>query len=431
MKEEHRPSVFIETHGCKLNQADTQVLARQFAQAGYSLAEKASLADVYVLNTCTVTHVADRKARQALREARRGNPKAVIVATSCYAQRAPQEFSQIDGVDLILGNAQKDLVVRSVSQLLDIPEVPRSTGEDQPEAAVTSLRARAMVKIQEGCDQVCAYCVVPKVRGRERSVEPGVLVAHVGRLVAEGYQEVVLTGTQLGTYGSDLGVAPLAGLIREILRQTSAPRLRVSSLQAQELNSELLDLWADPRLCPHFHLPLQSGSAAVLKAMRRRYSPRQYTEAVEAIRRRVPHAAVTADVIVGFPGETEDQFQETYDLCRELRVAGLHVFPYSTRPGTTAAYLSPTVEEKVKRIRMEKMLALARELAHSYRRRLLGTTGSVLWENSYAKAGAQVWTGLTGDYVRVATFSDQALHNRITATILERQDSQVVWGKVA
>jgi len=425
------PAIFIETHGCKLNQADSQALARRFAQAGYCLVDEPGQADVCVVNTCTVTHIADRKARHALRDAHRRNPKAVVVATGCYAQRTPHQLAHLDGVALVLGNTQKDIAVDRVNQVLGLPEVSCSTGTAQPQGAVAPLRTRAMVKVQEGCDQVCAYCIVPKVRGRERSTHPDSVVTRIQRLVAEGCQEVVLTGTQLGTYGFDIPGVSLAGLIRRILQQTSVPRLRVSSLQPQELDPELLDLWDDPRLCPHFHLPLQSGSATVLKAMRRRYSPRQYVDAIEAIRQRLPRAAVTTDVIVGFPRETVEQFQETYELCREARFTGLHVFPYSTRPGTTAAYLEPKVEAREKRRRMDKMLALAREQGHSYRRSLLGTTRPVLWETSRSVAGDRVWSGLTDDYVRVATVSPQPLYNRITPTVLERQEGEMVWGRIA
>ncbi|MFC1935685.1 tRNA (N(6)-L-threonylcarbamoyladenosine(37)-C(2))-methylthiotransferase MtaB [Chloroflexota bacterium] len=427
---ERPPAVFIETHGCKLNQADSQALAWRFAQAGYCLVEETAQADVCLVNTCTVTHVADRKARHALRDARRHNPHAVVVATGCYAQRAPHQLAQLDGVNLVLGNTQKDILVNQVNQLLDLPKASCSTGTPRSEEAVASLRTRAMVKIQEGCDQVCAYCIVPKVRGRERSIHPDVVVALIQRLVAEGCQEVVLTGTQLGTYGFETPGPSLAGLINRILRRTSVPRLRVSSLQPQELSPELLDLWDDSRLCPHFHLPLQSGSAAVLKAMRRRYSPQQYVDAVEGIQQRVPRATVTTDVIVGFPGETEERFQESYQLCQEVRFAGFHIFPYSARPGTSAAHLEPKVEAREKRLRMVTMLALAREQVHSYRQSLLGTTCPVLWETSRSVAGAQIWSGLTDNYVRVATVSPQSLCNRITPVALEHQEAGVVWGRV-
>jgi threonylcarbamoyladenosine tRNA methylthiotransferase MtaB len=242
---------------------------------------------------------------------------------------------------------------------------------------------------------------------------------------------VVLTGTQLGTYGFEVPGASLTGLVRRVLGETPVPRLRVSSLQAQEVTPELFDLWSDARLCPHFHLPLQSGSATVLRAMRRRYSPQQYLETVELIRQRLPEASVTADVIVGFPGETERDFRETYELCSRAGLAGVHVFPYSARPGTSALYIEPKVGEQEKRNRMRKMLALAGEQAHAYRSGLVGSVRPVLWEASRLAGDATAWSGLTDTHVRVATVSPLHLSNRITATQLDRQQGEVLWGTVA
>ncbi len=423
-------TVYIETQGCKLNQADSQALASCFLQAGYILVDEPAQADVHVVNTCTVTHVADRKARHALRVARRRNPRALVVATGCYAQRAPQQLAQFPGIDLVIGNEQKDALVERVTAVLGLEQATLSTDAPQNPRAGAGMRTRAMVKIQEGCDQVCAYCIVPRVRGRERSVHPDVLVKQVQGLVAEGYREVVLTGTQLGSYGHEIPGASLASLLRRLLEETAAPRFRVSSLQPQELGPELLEVWSDPRMCPHFHLPLQSGSVAVLNAMRRRYTPQQYVEAVETIHRVIPQGAITADVIVGFPGETEEQFQETYKLCQDTQFAGLHVFPFSVRAGTTAAYMTPQVPETVKRQRMELMLALATAQAYQFRTRLLGTTRQVLWETSRPAAEAPVWSGLTDNYVPVATASHKPLRNGITPLVLEHVDRETVWGRI-
>ena len=439
------PTVYLETHGCKLNQADSQALARRFTEAGYRMVDAPAQADVCVVNTCTVTHVADRKARRALSASRCANPGALLVATGCYAQRAPQRLAQVEGVGLVLGNTQKDNLLEQVNRLVGINPLILSLSKEMsgviasgPPTTDTTLhaqapapgRTRATVKIQEGCNQVCAYCIVPKVRGRERSLHPDALVAQIQRLAAEGYQEVVLTGTQLGTYGFDVPGTSLAGLIRRLLEKTSVPRLRVSSLQPQEISDDLLALWENPRLCPHFHLPLQSGSAEVLKAMRRRYSPRQYVQAAESIRQRVARAAITTDIIVGFPGETAQQFQETNDLCQNVEFSGLNVFPYSQRPGTSAAHLSLNVEGPEKRHRMDVMLALAWGQALLYRQTLLGATCPVLWETSRSVAGDQVWSGLTDSYVRVATWSTEPLHNRITPVVMEHQEGGVVWGRV-
>ena len=308
-----RGTVAIQTHGCKLNQADSQVLARRFAHAGYRVVDPSEPADIYILNTCTVTHVADSKARQALRGAHRLNPTAMVVATGCYAQRAPKELARLEGVSLVVGNSEKERLIDMILAARGDPIVPCAVGEEMPTslAGPGSGRTRAMVKIQEGCNQVCAYCIVPKVRGRERSIPPEELLGQVRERVEEGYKEVVLTGTQLGSYGFDLTGTNLKGLVELILRETKVKRLRISSLQPQEITLDLLELWDDRRLCPHFHIPLQSGSDYVLKRMRRRYTAAQYTEAVERVRTRVPQAAVTADVIVGFPQEGDQHFQES------------------------------------------------------------------------------------------------------------------------
>ncbi len=430
MAQGQQQRVYIETHGCKLNQADTQVLARRFIQAGYQLVDRPDGVDVHVVNTCTVTHVADRKARQALRNAGRRSPDALVVATGCYAQRAPDRLAEVEGVDLVLGNVEKDTLVETVSRSRGMADVPAYTEDIVFEEPATPVKTRAMVKIQEGCDQVCAYCIVPKVRGRERSVPPEMLIRRVQELAAGGCQEVVLTGTQLGTYGFDMEGMTLTKLVGRMLDETDVSRLRVSSLQPQEITTELLFLWKDSRLCPHFHLALQSGSAAVLKAMRRRYTPDQYFHAVETIREMVPRATITADVIVGFPGESQAQYRETYDLCQRIGFAGMHVFPYSMRPGTTAAHLGSQVADKEKRLRMDGMLSLAKAQAVAYRRSQLGTTGRVLWESHRSVAGSQVWAGLTDNYLRVATVSDQDLYNHATPLTLERLEGDVIWGRI-
>ena len=266
-------TVAIETHGCKLNQADSEVLARRFMSAGYNVVPLGDGPDIYVLNSCTVTHVADAKARQALRAARRRNPSLTVVATGCYAQRAPDQLRRVEGVDLVLGNFEKSRIVEAVLQARGVTTVSCAEGKEGVIRSESLGRTRAMVKIQEGCNQVCAYCIVPKVRGRERSIPPEELVRLVRQRIGEGYKEVVLTGTQLGSYGFDLPEGTeLKTLIETVLSRTEIERLRVSSLQPQEITPELLKLWKDPRLCPHFHMPLQSGSDAVLARMRRRYS---------------------------------------------------------------------------------------------------------------------------------------------------------------
>ncbi len=443
------PTVAIHTHGCKLNQADSSRLARQFQQAGYQLVPPAADADVFVLNTCTVTAQADAKARQALRSAHRRNPGALIVATGCYSQRAAGELQEMDAVSLVVGNTGKESLVALVTGALtgqaetagNVVPQPPSFGGSMPEPvpvfvpvgaqrkptflnAATSPagiggdapagRLRAMVKIQEGCNQVCAYCIVPKVRGRERSVSPESIIRQINRQRQEGAQEVVLTGTQLGSYGFDLPGADLVRLLSRVLAETDIPRIRVSSLQPQEISGALLRLWEDPRLCPHFHIPLQNGSDPVLRAMHRRYTAQQAARAVEKVRHAVPGAGVTTDIIVGFPGEGDAEFAESIATADALGFSDMHVFPYSVRPGTGAAFLADHVPPSEKRSRVAAMLEVSRRHFLAFRQLQQGQVKPVLWESSRRGDDSMVWSGLTDNYVRVSAKSTADLRNTIT-----------------
>ena len=411
-------TVAIETHGCKLNQADSAVLAGEFARAGYRVVGSNADADIIVVNTCTVTATADSKARQALRAARRSNPTAVVVAAGCYPQRAADELRRMPEVSLVVGNQDKpQLATLALAALASQRGGLQRAAIETPGETVTGMerRSRAMVKIQEGCDQVCAYCIVPKVRGRERSISPDVLVDTVRQHVADGFKEVVLTGTQLGTYGFEFPDVGLAGLLNRILAETDVPRLRVSSLQAHEISADLLTRWSDSRLCPHFHVPLQSGSDVVLRAMRRRYDTATFRQAVELIRRTIPDAGVTADIIVGFPGETEADHAESQEFAAEMWFADIHVFPYSQRPGTSAHHFRGQVEAADKRRRAAAMAEVKDAGFTAFRRGLTGQVRDVLWETARPVGDEGLrWRGLTDNYVRVETTSHAELGNRIT-----------------
>ena len=404
----HAGNVVIHTHGCKLNQADSSNLARQFRRAGYRVIEDISEADIYVLNTCTVTATADSKARQALRAARRVNPDAIVVAAGCYPQRAADEVAGMPAVSLVVGNANKEELA---SLAIDahrkrsgtgsgLPDKPPNWPSEEYATGILQGRTRAMVKIQEGCNQVCSYCIVPKVRGRERSIPPKQIIQQVRRSVEEGCQEAVLTGTQLGTYGFDLPGTSLKYLIRRILEETDVARLRVSSLQPQEIDEDLLRIWLDhQRLCPHFHVPLQSGSDTILKSMRRRYTTSQFAETVRLIRAAVPNAGVTTDMIVGFPGEGDREFSDGLAFASKMAFSDVHVFPYSRRPGTSAVYLEDQVSDQVKRDRMQQVLDMAKISFQDFRIGLLGSTRPVLWEGQAGRS--QTPKGLTDNYIRV------------------------------
>jgi threonylcarbamoyladenosine tRNA methylthiotransferase MtaB len=336
----------------------------------------------------------------------------------------------MEDVDLVIGNTGKGDIVRQVMERRDDAPVPCAVGDDEAPFSPRIARTRAMVKIQEGCNQVCAFCIVPKVRGRERSVPPDDIIGRIDGYVASGYREVVLTGTQLGSYGFDLPGIDLRGLLSRVLSETGIERLRVSSLQPQEIEPRLLGLWADPRLCPHFHIPLQSGSDAVLKRMRRRYTAGRYLETVDMVREAVPDVSITTDVIVGFPGESEEDFQATYAVCDRTGFASMHVFPYSVRPGTSAAHLDDSVDADTRSTRMASLLALSRRHAMAFRSKFLGATRPVLWEERKEAARDERWSGLTDNYIRVVGLSTRPLANEITAALLVKHEQDLVFAQV-
>ncbi len=413
--------VALDTVGCKLNQAETEFLARQLAEAGYRLVSPTDTADIYILNTCTVTHIADRKSRHLLRMAHRRNPEARLIATGCYAQRAPRELAQIDGVDLVLDNEQKP----HLSQILEESGWLNRPVLVQPDSGhYSGLRTRAFIKIQDGCNRFCAYCVVPLVRGREKSLPAEHIVAEVKKRIADGYKEAVLTGTEIGAYNHDS--IDLRRLLEHILAETDMARLRLSSLQPQEISPGFLTLWRDERLCRHFHLSLQSGSDGVLKRMQRRYSTADYQQSVASSRALMPEATITTDIIVGFPGETDEEFEESYDFCRQMEFARIHVFSYSLRQGTQAAQMPEQVKDKVKKQRSQKLLALAGESARNFSRRFIDKTMPVLWE----KQSDGIWSGLTDNYIKVYTRSSEDLTNKLLPVKLVEIRKEGVWGEI-
>jgi threonylcarbamoyladenosine tRNA methylthiotransferase MtaB len=420
-KSANKPTIALDSLGCKLNQAEIQKLAGQLAAAGYRIVPPAEKADIYVLNTCTVTHVADRKSRHLLNMARRRNPAAQLIAIGCYAEREPQALSRIEGVELVLGNAQK----WRLPELLEGAAALKKSAGLPVEQIDGSQRTRAFLKVQDGCRNFCAYCIVPLVRSREASVPVAQVLAQIGEKVAAGFKEVVLTGTEIGAYNGD-GVT-IKELLEHILAETDIARLRLSSLQPHHITPELIALWKNPRLCPHFHLSLQSGSDTVLKRMKRRYTAADYQRALVAVRKSIPDAAVTTDVIVGFPGETETEFKETYDFCRQVQFARIHVFPYSPRPGTAAAGIPQQVAEQLKKERSKQILALAKESAQGYQKRFFGKTMKVLWEQEANGA----WSGLTGNYIKAYAKNSADLTNQLIPVTLTKIYRDGVWGEIS
>ncbi len=441
--------VTFYTLGCKLNQAETDFLAGQFNAAGYHLVSPNDIADIYIVNTCTVTHIADRKSRHWLRLVRRKNPEALIIATGCYAQRASQELAQI--ADLVIDNegkehllevvkgarSQSNVIARSRSPESSEGEAkqPRSQEKTKQPHIPYNTRVRSLIKIQDGCHSPCTYCIVPRVRAYEYSLSASQIIEEIKQKVTVGYKEVVLTGTKVGCYshnGTDL-----RGLIERILHNTDVKRLRLSSLQPQEISAEFLALWQDTalsasegsRLCRHFHLALQSGSDAILQRMKRCYSLDDYQKTVTLIRQAIPDVAITTDVMVGFPGESEGEFEQSFRFCRQAGFANIHVFPFSPRPGTAAAKMPEQVREQVKKERAQQMLELARYCKYSFYAQFLGRTMPVLWEKE-TNFRSGIYSGLTDNYIRVFTQSEKSLTNKIAPVKLEGFYHQGMWGEL-
>ncbi len=398
--------IYLSSLGCKLNQAEMDDLAARLVQQGHEVVASPLDADLCVLNTCAVTHVAAQKSRQALRRLHRDNPQARLVATGCYAELSPGELEGLPGIERVVGNADKpDLA--SLLGLLEPGRAPALVSFPRP-ASTAIPRTRALVKIQDGCDNACTYCIIRVARGSQRSRPAGEILAEVRARLAAGHQEIVLTGVHVGAYGRDLrrggsdgSAVDLWGLVRRILDETQVPRLRLSSIEPWDLPQEVLTLWRDPRLCRHLHLPLQSGSDATLARMGRRYTTAGFAALVDAARAAIPDLAVTTDVIIGFPGETEADFSQSLEFVREMGLARVHVFPYSSRPGTPAARMPGPVPAQVKAAWASRMRDVAADSSRAFRRRFLGRRVEVLWESRRPGNEGPMWRGLSDHYLRV------------------------------
>lgn len=409
--------VYLHSLGCRLNQSEIEAMARQLAARGCVLVADPAQADVHVVNTCAVTAQAERKSRHLLRALHRANPAARIAALGCGVSFDAAGFAALPGVVWAVPNADKERLPELIAP------GPAGQGGVQP-----LRRTRALVKVQDGCDNRCAYCVVWRLRGPSRSRPLEAVVAEVQARLSEGYQEVVLTGVNLGAYGRDLGMRRgLAQLIAALLQRTALPRLRLSSVEPWDVDEALFELWADPRLCRQLHLPLQSGSDAVLRRMGRPITAERYARLAEAARAAIPDLALTTDVLVGFPGEDEAAFAESLAFVEAAGLARLHVFPFSPRPGTAAAQMGDQVPEAERVERARRMRELGARLAAGFRQRFVGRQMAVLWERRQEDG---LWHGLTDNYLAVVTASDEDLHNRIVLTRLVAADEGFLWGRL-
>lgn len=429
------PSVAFATLGCKVNQSETEAMEGLFKKRGYTVVPFDAKADFYVINTCSVTHLGEKKSRQIIRRAIKLNPKAIVAVAGCYAQVAPDQVEAIPGVKVLVGTqdrhkivelmedaAGKDGIVNGVADVMAAKEF-----EEIPLFELRG-RTRAFLKIQEGCANFCTYCIIPYARGPLRSRKLNHIKDEAQKLADAGFQEIVLTGIHLGAYGRDLsGAITLADAVREVLSIKTLARLRLGSLESIELSDDLLDLFAsDRRLCPHLHLPLQAGHNAVLKAMNRHYTIEEYKSLIERISEKIPGLAVSTDIIVGFPGESDEQFKESLAFVESVEFARIHVFPYSRREGTPAAALADQISEPVKKERARQMQSLANEKALDFRRKWIGKTLPVLIE----KKDGRVVEGLTANYMRVYADASAAQCNRIYDFVMEKEYEDGLWGKI-
>ncbi|KUK12144.1 MAG: MiaB-like tRNA modifying enzyme [Moorella sp. 60_41] len=423
--------------GCKVNQNELEALKGLFRSAGYQVVPFEEPADVYVVHTCTVTHLSDRKSRQMIRRAVRNNPEAVVAVTGCYAQVAPEEIMGIPGVDVIVGTRDRARLVELVEEARRTGKVVNAVrqpekGEAFEELPVTQVsRARAFLKIQEGCEEYCTYCIVPYARGPLRSRAPQRVVEEVQRLVAAGYQEIVLTGVHTGAYGRDLpGGVDLDYLLRQLLQVPGLGRLRLSSIDPLDFTPGLIRTLTEREgICPHFHIPLQSGDDFILRRMGRKYTAAQYLELLDRIRERRPRAAITTDIIVGFPGEKEEHFRRTLEVVQRAAFARLHAFPYSPREGTPAASMPDQVPAEVKKERMARLLDLGKSLEEAYAGDFLGETLDVLVEEQ-VQGEEDLWEGHTGNYLVVRFRSPGDWTGRLVPVVLEEWREGRLWGKV-
>jgi len=430
--------VALVSLGCKVNQSELEGLKALFYSAGYQIVPFPEEADVYVIHTCTVTHISDRKSRQLIRRAIRANPRAVIAVTGCYAQVAAPEILSIPGVDVVVGTKDRCRLVELVEEAFKgkgpingvRPHSPREAFEELPLMPPSRRqRTRALVKIQEGCENFCTYCIVPLARGPLRSRPLDSIRAEVQKLIEENCKEIVLTGVHIGAYGRDLGTN-LATLLKELVKLKGLTRLRLGSLDPWDFTPELIQIITEEEvICPHYHIPLQSGDNRILKSMGRPYTSEDFLELIFRLRNRRPRAAFTSDVMVGFPGEGEEEFQNTIKIVKEAALNDLHVFSFSPRPGTPAASFPHQVPPEVKKEREKQLLELARWLLKRYQRQFLGETAMVLVEREIPEQPG-IWLGRTDNYLLVAFPAGTDLKGELLPVKLQRIQGKTIWGEL-
>ena len=410
--------------GCKVNAYETEAMQHLLEEAGYEIVPFTQKADVYVINTCSVTNMADRKSRQMLHKAKKNNPDSIVVAAGCYVQTSEKEVLNDLSVDIVIGNDRKHDLVRlleeySLDSVNDTVDDINDGKHDFEELFIdqTKEHTRAFIKVQDGCNQFCSYCIIPYARGRVRSRRFANVIAEVERLAANGFKEVVLTGIHLSSYGVDFEEATgLLELIQAVNAVKGIERIRLGSLEpkivTEHFASELSKL---DKICPHFHLSLQSGCDATLKRMNRKYITKEYERGCELLRKYFVHPAITTDVIVGFPGETEEEFEQTKAYLEQIHFYEMHIFKYSKRKGTRAAVMPDQIDEQIKAARSEKLIALGHDMSKEFRKFYIGKNEEVLFEEKAVIGDKEYFVGYTKEYVKVAKKTAENLENQIVS----------------
>ncbi|SFE28797.1 tRNA (N(6)-L-threonylcarbamoyladenosine(37)-C(2))-methylthiotransferase MtaB [Alteribacillus iranensis] len=400
-------TVAFHTLGCKVNHYETEAIWQLFKKEGYEKTDFEKQADVYVINTCTVTNTGDKKSRQVIRRAIRKNPEAVICVTGCYAQTSPGEIMDIPGVDIVVGTQDREKMLGYIEQYREEREPINGVGNimktrvyEELDVPAFTDRTRASLKIQEGCNNFCTFCIIPWARGLLRSRKPEDVLAQAKQLTEAGYKEIVLTGIHTGGYGEDMKDYTFADLLRELEKVEGLKRIRISSIEASQITDEVIEVIdQSKKIVNHLHIPLQSGSDTVLKRMRRKYTTEFFAQRLQKLKQALPGLAVTSDVIVGFPGESEEEFLETYKFVAENKFSELHVFPYSKRTGTPASKMKEQVDDEVKHNRVRRLIELSNQLAKEYASHYHEKVLDVIPEERDKETGKL--TGYTSNYMRV------------------------------
>ena len=425
------------TLGCKVNQYETEAMTESFENAGYEIVDYSEYADVYIINTCTVTNMGDRKSRQIIRRAREKNPEALVAVVGCYSQIAPGEVLEIPEVSLVVGTDERSRMVELVEYAMQKEEKLNMVNdimkvrefEEMPIKSYKS-RTRAFLKIQEGCDQYCTYCIIPYARGHIRSRKPDSIIAEVKELAENGFREIVLTGIHVASYGKDLGNTSLIDIIEKVHEIDGIRRIRMSSVDPNVMTDGFIErLSRLPKICGHFHLSLQSGCDETLKRMNRKYTTGEYRRVVEKLREVFADVAITTDLIVGFPGETEEEFQKTVDFVEEIAFSGMHVFKYSQRSGTPAAKYENQVKPQVKDARSKVITAIAEKNEEKFKKAFIGRSKPVLYEQPF-DGQKSLFEGLTDNYIRVVSESQEDIKGKIIETVLMELKEDYMTGRI-